>query len=50
MLTIIYRNELGLIEEQVDMYGIEFSEGIAVFNDKKIDVNNILRIAATYGG
>ncbi len=48
MITIIYRDEIGLIEEKVDCYGVECLEGKAVFNDKKIDMENIVRIAYTF--
>lgn len=49
MITIIYRDELGLIEEAVDMYGIEFLEGQAIFNDQKINIENIVSIKYTFG-
>ena len=44
MIEIIYNDELGLIAEKVDMYGIQFLEGKAIFNENKIDMNRIIEI------
>ena len=40
-MFIIYRDELGIVGETINEYGIDILDGIAHFNDKKIPVNNI---------
>lgn len=43
-MTITYCDDLGIVSEKVDEFGVSFCEGKAHFNDKKIDVDNIVSI------
>lgn len=43
-MTIFYSDEIGIVSEKVDEYGIDFCDGYAYFNDKKISVNDVRRI------
>lgn len=43
-MTIIYRDEVGIVSEDVDSFGIDFLDGKATFNDKEIDVSAIICI------
>lgn len=40
-MTIIYHDDLGLVTEKVDKYGITFYDGKAHFNDKHIPLNQL---------
>ena len=44
MLYIAYRDELGGVLEDVEDDTIEFFEGQAYFNDKKIDIKDVVRV------
>ena len=37
-MIIIYRDELGFVEEEIDEYGVNFCDGKAYFNDKVVPV------------
>ena len=43
-MFIIYRDELGIVSEEVDEYGVSFCGGVAYVNDKKIPVEAIIEI------
>ena len=43
-MTVEYRDELGVVTEEVDDYGISFLEGKAYFNDKVIDMSSLVSI------
>lgn len=43
-LMISYRDELGVVIEEVDEYGVSFVDGKAYFNDKTIPMGNIIGI------
>ena len=49
MLYIEYCDNIGVISEFVDEYGIRFAFGLAYFNDKKIPVQNIMSIMQEEG-
>lgn len=44
-MIVVYRDELGVVEEKVDEDGIDFLNGNAYFNDKQIPMKDIQRIA-----
>jgi hypothetical protein len=44
MLVIAYRDELGCVIEDIDTETVEFFEGYAYFNDKKIEIANVIRV------
>lgn len=44
-MTITYRDNLGIVAEKVDEFGVSFCEGKAYFNDKKVDVSSLVSIA-----
>lgn len=44
-MIVVYRDELGIVEEKVDEDGIDFLNGNAYFNDKQIPVKDVQRIA-----
>ena len=48
MLHIVYRDNIGIVSEQVDDYGISFGDGYAYFDvgnkTPKIPVTNIIEI------
>ena len=41
-MTVEYRDELGVVMEEVDDYGISFLDGKAYFNDKVIDMLSLV--------
>jgi len=41
-MTVEYRDELGVVTEEVDKDGISFLEGKAYFNDKVIDISSLV--------
>ena len=43
-MTVEYRDELGVVMEEVDKDGISFLEGKAYFNDKIIDMSSLVSI------
>lgn len=43
-MTIIYADEIGIVSEIVDEYGLDFCDGYVYFNDKKVSVNDVRRI------
>lgn len=43
-MIVVYRDKLGVVEEKVDEDGIDFLNGNAYFNDKKIPMKDIQRI------
>lgn len=43
-MKIAYRDELGVIIETIDEYGISFVNGKAYFNDKVIPMDSIIGI------
>ena len=43
-MYISYRDNLGVVVEKIDEYGVTFVDGIVYFNDKKIDVNALVSI------
>lgn len=43
-MYITYMDNVGTLVECVDEYGIQFNNGFAYFNDKRIDIKNILEI------
>lgn len=44
MMYITYMDNLGTALEPIDEYGIQFNNGFAYFNDKKIEANAVLEI------
>lgn len=44
MMYITYMDNLGTAIEPIDEYGIQFNNGFAYFNDKKIEANAVLEI------
>ena len=44
-MIVVYRDELGVVEEKVDEDGIDFLNGNAYFNDKQMPMKDIQRIA-----
>ena len=40
-MLINYRDELGYVVEEIDENGISFVDGVAYFNDKKVNCNDI---------
>lgn len=40
-MIIVYSDEIGIVVEEVDEYGITFSDGKAYFNDNIVDVSAI---------
>ena len=48
MLHIVYRDNIGIVSEQVDDYGISFGDRFAYFDvgdkSRKIPVDNIIEI------
>lgn len=44
MLKISYRDELGIVIEEVDEYGVSFADGKAYFNDKTIPMEYVIAI------
>lgn len=40
-MIIIYSDEIGIVVEEIDEYGISFTDGKAYFNDRVIDINAI---------
>jgi len=44
-MIVVYRDELGVVEEKVNEDGIDFLNGNAYFNDKQIPVKDVQRIA-----
>jgi len=44
MLKISYRDELGIVIEEVDEYGVSFADGKAYFNDKTIPMEYVVAI------
>lgn len=43
-MVVEYRDELGVIREEIDDNGISFLEGKAYFNDKVIDMGSLVSI------
>ncbi len=43
-IYITYSDELGIVLEKIDEYGITFTSGKAYFNDKEIEINAIREI------
>lgn len=43
-MVISYRDSLGVVVEEVDEYGVDFSDGFAFFNDKKIEVSTVVSV------
>lgn len=41
-MVISYRDNLGVVVEKVDEYGVDFSDGFVFFNDKKIEVSTLV--------
>ena len=44
MLKISYRDELGIVIEEVDEYGVSFADGKAYFNDRAIPMEYVVAI------
>lgn len=44
-MTITYRDDLGIVAEKVDEFGVSFCEGKAYFNDKTVDISKLVIIA-----
>ena len=44
MMYITYMDKLGTLIEPIDEYGIQFNNGFAYFNDKKIEFYAVLEI------
>ena len=44
MLCIAYQDELGYVLEDLEIETIEFFEGFAYLEDKKISINDLVRI------
>lgn len=44
MMYVTYMDNLGTALEPIDEYGIQFNNGFAYFNDKKIEANAVLEI------
>lgn len=42
VMVISYRDNLGVVVEKVDEYGVDFSDGFVFFNDKKIEVSTLV--------
>lgn len=43
-MVITYRDNLGIVAEEIDEYGISFCDGKIYFNDKVIDISAIIEI------
>lgn len=43
-MTVEYRDELGVVTEEVDKDGVSFLDGKAYFNDKVIDMESLVSI------
>lgn len=43
-LMISYRDELGMVIEEIDEYGVSFADGKAYFNDKAIPMEYVVAI------
>lgn len=43
-MVITYRDNLGIVTEKIDEYGISFCDGKVYFNDKIIDISMIIEI------
>jgi hypothetical protein len=43
-MIIVYHNDIGLVVEEVDEFGISFSGGKVYFNNKIIDISSIMEI------
>ena len=41
-MTVEYRDELGVVMEEIDKDGISFLDGKAYFNDKVIDMSSLV--------
>lgn len=46
-MTIYYSDNLGIVSEDIDEYGISFVDGYAIFNDSKIEISAIRFISKT---
>ena len=43
-MIITYQDEIGILREEIDKYGVSFSDGKAYFNDKAIDMTSLISI------
>lgn len=43
-MVVEYRDELGVVREEIDENGVGFLDGKAYFNDKVIDMENLVSI------
>ena len=43
-MIITYRDNLGIVAEEIDEYGISFCDDKVYFNDKIIDISAIIEI------
>ena len=43
-MVVEYRDELGVVREEIDENGVSFLDGKAYFNDKVIDMNALVQI------
>lgn len=43
-MIIEYRDELGVVIEEIDEYGISFVDDTVYFNDKKVNVKALIAI------
>lgn len=43
-MKIVYADEVGVVVEEVDVYGVSFVDNVAYFNDRKIETKYIHQI------
>ena len=43
-MIITYRDNLGIVTEEIDEYGTSFCDGKVYFNDKVIDISAIIEV------
>lgn len=43
-MVITYRDEIGVVVEELDEFGTDFCDGVVYFNDKKIEVSAVISI------